>query len=158
MNEPIVSKWVKYEIDLLFDVIETNSKCLIKTKTIRDRVTRHMDALIPNNEEIKYWYATTLCQVIQSYLQRRNCRSVKKGDGYFVCLDYLKDPKMLADLYANADADAEIKRHKAEEIFTLWQDSTGQYEMNWSTENDFLGYSRSMTEDEFMNFLEANAI
>lgn len=127
------------------------NKHVIRTGTVKTRSMAHL-FFDGQNEETKECTEIGFDQKIHARLYARNYRSVRTG--LFINLDRCESVIRLEELLKNADTSLEDKK-------TIWKrikdKLDGQMEMSFDGP-DLIGYEETMTEEEFVADLEADAI
>lgn len=146
-------------VDRIINVLEAKmaqeDKHIIKTDTIK-RIALGEVVISGNNEDTEWLASVGFGQVIQSRLQKRGYRSVRKGR--FVCLNNCEDVEYLHQLLQAADISVEEKddiRNKIRKI----RDAklSGQIRFDFDG-NIISGLFIPLSEEELMEKLEADAV
>lgn len=142
-------------IDVIINGIELqmaeNNKHVIRTETIKNRAMEYL-FFDGQNEETRKCTEVGFDQMVHSRLNERGYRSVRTGR--FISLDGCTNIARLKALYDSAEKNAAQK----EEIARMIKDKCdGQIRMQFDGP-DLIGYEETMTEEEFVADLEADAI
>lgn len=154
----VLNRYVGLETELITTDAEIRGIALVKTGTIKNRVLLHIQ--VPEDEEVAHWLDVALGQAIQQELYRRGCMALQRGLGYFICLDKCTDISFLKQLFDNKVEDIETDIGLKEEIIKLGKERFGNdRQMEFDLADPTLQtYRQKMSADEYIDFLEANAI
>lgn len=142
-------------IDVIIDGIELqmaeNNKHVIRTETIKNRAMEYL-FFDGQNEETRKCTEIGFDQMVHSRLNERGYRSVRTGR--FINLERCDSVIRLEELLKNADTSVEDKK----KIWKRIKDKLdGQMKMSFDGA-DLVGYEETMTEEEFLADLEADAV
>ncbi len=151
MAKSRISTIVDQIIDDIEIELEKEGKHVIQTKTVKERALVFID-LICGNDDTQKCAEIGFDQVVHSRLYQYGYRSIRVG--LFINLDSCDNIKRLQELLNSADASVLDKQK-------IWQkikkQLDGQMEMQFDGA-EHTGYVETMTEEEFIDDLLADAI
>lgn len=151
MAKTRISTIIDQIIDDIEIQLETESKHVIKVDTIKDRALEHI-TIDCNNEDSQRCAEIGFDQVVHGRLYQYGYRSIRMG--LFVNLDSCDNVQRLRELLNSADSSLQDKQK-------IWmkikKQLDGQIEMQFDGA-EHMGYVETMTEEEFIDDLLADAI
>lgn len=151
MAKTRISTIIDQIIDDIEIQLETENKHVIKVDTIKDRALEHI-TIDCNNEDSQRCAEIGFDQVVHGRLYQYGYRSIRMG--LFVNLDSCDNVKRLRELLNSADSSLQDKQK-------IWmkikKQLDGQIEMQFDGA-EHMGYVETMTEEEFIDDLLADAI
>ena len=146
-----VSMIIKEIVIGLIAEANDKGKHVLKVGTIRERAKRHIGTKC-TDENHEVLYAIGMDQLIYQWLNTYGFYSVRVGR--FVNPDHCKNEHYLEEILKNSENNLEGRRKALERLKAL---RDGQISM-LIVENDWVGLDVPMTEEEFVDYLEADAV
>ena len=152
MAKSRISKVVDAVIDGIEIQLKEENKHVIRIDTVKERSLVHI-VFDGNNEDTKKCIEIGFDQIVHSRLHEYGYRSVRTG--MFISLDDCDNIKRLKELLDSADVSTKEKQLVWAQIKKKFD---GQMAMQFGEDGEHAGYVETMTEEEFIEDLEADAI
>ena len=142
---------IKEIVNNLINEAYSTDKHVLKIDTIRERAQRHIGAQCPD-ENHEVLYSIGMDQLIYQWLHAYGFYSVRVGR--FVNPDNCKNAQYLEKILERSENDLEGRQKALNRLKAL---RDGQLSM-LIVDNDWLGVDIPMTEEEFLDYLEADSV
>lgn len=152
MAKSRISKIIDAVIDSIEIQLKEQNKHVIRIDTVKERALIHI-TFDGQNEDTKRCTEIGFDKLVHSRLHEYGYRSVRVG--MFISLDGCDNIQRLKELLDSADVSVKEKQLVWAQIKKKFD---GQMAMQFGENGDHTGYVETMTEEEFVEDLEADAI